>query len=241
MYNIDNFYVDNVIKKNDLIKNSVDDIKSRIIDILDISYNIVYYSKIEIEKILEDNKDLLSNIVEITNSAFWINMDKNDVKNHILKADKVFFVFHNEKIIWFSSVVYFGKLVYRFWTAIDRNYQGKGLYKKITRYIYSLHKEAIYFLRTQNQNVIKSLKSEFNVLIGKQALDFLIGHWLNIDSIEFRKFKNEYLSWELTDQWIFKKAYPWRLWINWNVNFITDSFYPWVDVYNGDSLLVVYY
>lgn len=175
---------------------------------------------------------------EVVNSAFWINMPEKDVKDHIFKSDLVFLVKVNWKIVGFSSIINFNWLIYRFWTAINKEYQWKWLYQKLTENIWL---NWIYFLRTQNKNIINSLKNMWlKVLVWKKAQDFLLNNWYKISNLkEFFIL----LDWwkDYLDKWCFKWVYGGPLWKDNTVNFITDDDYQWFNHQEWDALLVIYH
>lgn len=195
---------------------------------------------IEIEKINPKNIDNneFKELQEVVNSAFWINMSEKDVKDHIFKSDLVFLVKENWKIVGFSSIINFNWLTYRFWTAINKKYQWKWLYQKLAENIWL---DWIYFLRTQNKNIINSLKKMwFKILVWEKTQDFLWNKWYKIwDLKEFFIW----LDWwkNCLDKWCFKWVYEGPLWNKNTVNFITDNDYQWFDYEKWDALLVIYY
>ena len=199
-----------------------------------VNYSILEYKP---EDIPENYFDTL---MEVANDGFWIQMSLEDVKNHILRAEQVFILKINNQIVWFSSLKELNDFIYRFWTVIKKDYQAHWLYKILSKTI--LDKKKFYFLRTQNQNVIKSLQKEFkNVLYWEKALQFILSKWINIDSINsFMLFCGDKGK-TLWKNGIFKGVYGWKMWEEHRVKYIDEKFQKWFDSERWDSLLVVYY
>lgn len=205
-----------------------------IIDILSAEYIIEKHIPEEV------SIDFLEELKNVANDWFWINMDLEDIRNHIYKSDEIFILKINWEIVWFSSLVNLKDFTYRFWTVIRKKFQAQWLYKKLSHTI--LEKDRQYFLRTQNKNIIKSLQKSFdNVIYWKEALLFMNN---SLDNEHITDFMMTHWDHDktLNENWIFKWAYPsWKMWEQSRVNYIDSEFYEDFDSDNGDSLLVVYY
>lgn len=191
-------------------------------------------------EILEiSSKELNENqILEITNSTnnwFGIKLDFSDIKAHLLESDKIFIIKNNWKIIWFLSTKTLKDLEYIYWVSIDKNFQWKWIYKNINNIV----PWKKFFLRTQNQNVIKSLqKSGYNVYYWEKAFNEILKNLTKNELLNFfEKLWNNISGFE---NWVFKNAYPGKMGIEENVKFIDEKFYPWFNYEAWDSILVFY-
>lgn len=192
---------------------------------------------ISIEKMIpiELSELYFNDLKNVTNSWFWITLEENDIKNHLYKSDLIYVIKNSWDIIWFSSIKLFNQYVYRYWTVIQRDYQWKWIYKLLNNYMWLEN----WFLRTQNLNIINSLKNTwYNVLLWKEAYLYIT------ESIKKEDFHKIFVDlWDENDflnDWVFKWVYWWKMWYDWNVSFIDDNYYEWFDYVNWDSLLVVY-
>lgn len=180
----------------------------------------------------------MQEIINVTRSGFWVNVWDDDIKSHLFKSTHIYIIRNNWIIVWFSSIIIINWFVYRFWTSINKEHQWKWLYKIIWEKIWNDWK---YFLRTQNQNIISSLKKQwFRVLIWEDAYEFLLNNWMSEEELnDF--FTN--LDWwkKCLKKGLFKWVYWWPMWDKQNVKFIDKEFYPWFDYESWDSLLVAYY
>ena len=230
--------LDDTINKNNKIKYMprnilTENIKLRTSEILQ-KYEIIEYNSKEIPEFYFEK------LLSVANNWFGIEMDLEDVKNHLFKAEKVFFLKINDEIIWFSSLSSLKNFTYRFWTVIKKKYQANWLYQRLSKAI--LKDNEKYFLRTQNKNVIKSLRKSFDVVLyWKEALEHLVKSEISINKI------NDFMIsvWDkektLDNNWIFREIYGWKMWDEDRVNYIDWDFTEGFDTEKWDSLLVVYF
>lgn len=210
-----------------------DNINIRVSDILKVNYKIEEHVPSEI------SNQLLSQLHIIANDWFWINMEREDIENHIFKSDLLYLLQIDWDNVWFSSLARLWDFVYRFWTVIKKQYQWNWLYKRLSESIVENDKK--YFLRTQNLNVIKSLKKSFNnVLYWKEALDYMLNN-ISTKCISDFLIKHWDKKETLNNNWIFKWVYWWSMWDSSRVNYIDSNFYNWFSSEEWDSLLVVYF
>jgi len=205
----------------------------KINNIIDVQYTIDAYKANDIPD------ELMDQLLDVANDWFWIEMWKEDVKNHIYMSEDIFILKINWEVVWFSSLSHLWDFIYRFWTVIKKKFQANWLYKKLSKTIMDNDKK--YFLRTQNKNVIKSLEESFdNVIYWKEAYDFMIK---DLDIIDIDNFLlNHWDSKEtLADDGIFKWVYGWKMWEKSRVDYIDNDFYKWFSPEIWDSLLVIYF
>ncbi|PID34954.1 MAG: hypothetical protein CR971_00610, partial [candidate division SR1 bacterium] len=202
------------------------------------SINILKLMGINIEEFLPHNipKKYIQSIQNSTNSGFGIQLSEDDIKNHLFLSDKVFLLKDKDRVIGFSSIKFFGDLIYRFGSVIHKDYQKKGIYTHLSNYVSG--KQG--FLRTQNQNVIKSLqKSGYRTLTGELAYDFMAQ---KIDNENINRFF-AHLDNGINKFYrgIFRKVYEGPMGNKENVKFIDKNFHSDFEYKEGDALLVVYY
>lgn len=208
-------------------------IQLKVKNILDTNYKIEKYNSDNItEKLMEE-------LLEVANDWFGIKMLLEDVQNHIYKSEDIFILKINNNIVWFSSLSRLWDFIYRFWTVIKNNFQNNWLYKKLSEVIFEDNKK--YFLRTQNQNVIKSLQKTFdNVIYWEEALIYIKEYYSEeeINNFMLEHWDNEK---SLDEKWIFRGVYGWKMWDKSRINYIDEEFYSSFSTNNWDSLLVIYY
>lgn len=220
---------DNLSEK--IENNKINEIQKTTLDNIN---NILDLEILEIQS-EELTKNQIQEITNSTNNWFGIKLDFSDIKAHLLESDKIFIVKNNWKIIWFLSTKTLKDLEYIYWVSIDKNFQWKWIYKNINNII----PWEKFFLRTQNQNIIKSLqKSGYDVYYWQNAFAEILKNLTKNELLNFfEKLWNDTSNFE---DWVFKKAYPSKMWTQENVKFIDENFYPWFDYEAWDSILVFY-
>lgn len=183
----------------------------------------------------ELTKNQIQEITNSTNNWFGIKLDFSDIEVHLSGSDKIFIIKNNWKIIWFLSTKTLKDLEYIYWVSIDKNFQWKWIYKNINNIV----PWKKFFLRTQNQNVIKFLqKSGYNVYYWEKAFNEILKNLTKNELLNFfEKLWNNISGFE---NWVFKNAYPGKMGIEENVKFIDEKFYPWFNHEAWDSILVFY-
>lgn len=183
----------------------------------------------------ELTKNQIQEITNSTNNWFGIKLDFSDIEAHLSGSDKIFIVKNNWKIIWFLSTKTLKDLEYIYGVSIDKNFQWKWIYKNINNII----PWEKFFLRTQNQNIIKSLqKSGYDVYYWQNAFAEILKNLTKNELLNFfEKLWNNISGFE---NWVFKNAYPGKMGIEENVKFIDEKFYPWFNYEAWDSILVFY-
>ncbi len=207
--------------------------KNKLKEVLEVTYEIEKYNSSNIPN------NYFNTLLEVANDWFGIQMWLEDIKNHIYKSDEVFLLKINWAIIWFSSISNLDNFIYRFWTVIKNKYQNNWLYTILNQVIFNKSKK--YFVRTQNQNVIKALQDSFDlVLYWKEALISLEKEWLTKNKISKFMLKQWDKEETLCEKWIFNWVYGWKMWDKTRVDYIDDKFYSWFNSEKWDSLLVIY-
>lgn len=183
----------------------------------------------------ELTKNQIQEITNSTNNWFGIKLDFSDIEAHLSGSDKIFIIKNNWKIIWFLSTKTLKDLEYIYWVSIDKNFQWKWIYKNINNIV----PWKKFFLRTQNQNIIKSLqKSGYDVYYWQNAFAEILKNLTKNELLNFfEKLWNNISGFE---NWVFKNAYPGKMGIEENVKFIDEKFYPWFNYEAWDSILVFY-
>jgi len=193
---------------------------------------------ISVEEFLPNNipNEYIQDIQNSTNSWFWIHLSEDDIRNHLFLSDKIFLLKDKGKIIWFSSIKIFRDFTYRYWSAIHKDYQKKWIYSQLNKHVSWKQ----WFLRTQNQNIIRWLeKSGYKILTGELAYNFMKQ---KIDEETINNFFSHLDSWvNKYEKWIFKCAYWSAMGNKENVKFIDKWFHPEFIPERWDALLVVYY
>jgi len=185
-----------------------------------------------IERLNTDELDpnIISELVRATNDWFWIRLEYEDIYNHIRWSDDTFIIRHWDEIIWFLSTKNLLDYVYLYWTVIKNKYQWMGIQKSINWKLFWDIKKI--FFRTQNNNLIKSYRKDNNkILIWNEAYSKLI------EDIWDENF-DDFFWWQKIENWVFKWAYWWLFWKEWNVDFLNEATYKWFNSNDGDSLLV---
>ncbi|NUJ97215.1 hypothetical protein HGA92_00315 [Candidatus Gracilibacteria bacterium] len=180
----------------------------------------------------------MQEVINVIRSGFGVKVGDNDIKSHIFKSTHIYIIKNNGIIIGFSSIIIINGFVYRFGTSISKEQQGKGLYKILGE---KIGNDGKYFLRTQNQNIINSLKKQgFTVLLGEDAYDFLLNNGMIEEELNYF-FTNLDGGKKCLEKGLFKGVYGGPMGNKQNVRFVDENFYPGFNYENGDSLLVAYY
>jgi len=221
----------NTLKKIEYWKVNIDNTKEilnkKMINTININCQKYFSSKIP--------EDYYNQLLSVANNWFWVQMDEDDVKNHLYNSSEVYIIKYKWKIIWFSSIIYIEWLIYRYWTVISKDYQWKWIYKHLSQY---LPKKRIYFLRTQNLNIINSLKKQwYIVFIWKDAIE-LLKEKINEKNLLDFFIKLDWWHNYLDKNWVFKGLYWHKMWKEWNITHINN--YNWFKYKDWDSLLVLY-
>jgi GNAT superfamily N-acetyltransferase len=102
------------------------------------------------------DKEVLGGIVRVGQRAFGESMDGNEILEHILPTDRLYLARENNILQGFATANINLESIHLEGTAVDPEYQGRGLYRKFTCEIIDLaldqSKQAIT-MRTQNPKI----------------------------------------------------------------------------------------
>lgn len=225
------------LNKSRIIRN---EIKKTIKNIL----NLPHINNITID-IINDPREIqdeeFHKIANVTSDAFWIPMGLQDIKNHIYQNPKVYLSKNNWNIIGFSWVRTYWDFIFRHGTAVHHLFQSIGVYPKMIKTISDDLNRSKFFLRTQNNNVIKSYqKLGFKVMLWEEWLRYMKEHFSDQDLHGIMKDAFEEDLSNITNQWgIFRGVYGGLFGKEGNVDHITSEVYPSFDSLKWDALLVV--